>query len=209
MTFASREHAGRELGRHLKKRGLHPDVVLGLPRGGVVVAAEVARELTAPLELLVVRKIGHPAQREYAVGAVAEPGVLLLDRDAMVETHVRREDLDPIIQEETQRLREYQESFHRSGAPELRSKRVLIVDDGLATGLTVEAAAVSAQQQGASSIFVAVPVASVSAVDRLAPRVTQVIALVIDPAFMAVGRYYRSFPQTTDEEVRNLLPAHA
>lgn len=209
MTFSSREEAGRELGYQLVERGIQPDMVLGLPRGGVVVAAEVARILQRPLKVLVVRKIGHPRHREFAVGALAEHGVVLLDRDVMQETHIVQAELDEIIFEETARLREHQAKFHRDGQPNLSGKTVLIIDDGLATGATTEAAIMSAKSQSAGRIIVAAPVASPSAVDRLTAVADEVFSLMIDPDFVAVGQYYESFPQTADEEVVALLHAHA
>ena len=209
MTFWSREDAGRELGRQLLERGVKPDVVLGLPRGGVVVAAEVAKILQCPLDVLVVRKIGHPRQREYAVGALAEPDIVLLDRMMAEETRVADGDLREVIAEETERLRNYEAKFHPAGAATLAGKTVLMVDDGLATGATTEAAVLSARRQMARRIIVASPVASTSAVDRLKPVADEVIALVVDPDFAAVGQYYGNFPQTTDEEVLTLIHAHA
>src|SRR5580700_1132993 len=174
MTFWSREDAGRELGRQLLERGVKPDVVLGLPRGGVVVAAEVAKILQCPLDVLVVRKIGHPRQREYAVGALAEPDIVLLDRMTAEETRVADSDLREVIAEETERLRNYEAKFHPAGAATLTGKTVLMVDDGLATGATTEAAVLSARRQMARKIIVASPVASTSAVDRLEPVADEV-----------------------------------
>jgi putative phosphoribosyl transferase len=208
MTFSSREQAGRQLGEHLLARGIQADVVLGLPRGGVVVASMVAGVLKRPLDVLVVRKVGHPRQREFAVGALAEPAVLLLDHHAMTDTHVNRMELEEIIAEESGRLKSYQAKFHPAGLPDLNNKRVLIVDDGLATGATAEAAVASAKEQNASCVIVAAPVASVEAVDRLSRVADEVIVLVVDPDFMAVGQYYDTFPQTTDAQVLALLPAH-
>jgi predicted phosphoribosyltransferase len=207
MTFASRTEAGQELGRHLAEQKIPVDLVLGLPRGGVVVAAEVARILKCPLDVLVVRKIGHPAHREFAVGALAEEGTLVLDQDVINRTGVSPDGLKEVLAEETQRLTEYQSRYLRANRPPLTDKIVLIVDDGLATGATTEAAARSAKSRGAAQVIVAAPVASDNAVERLARVADTVLALVVDPEFDAVGRYYRSFPQTTDEEVRAILAA--
>jgi putative phosphoribosyl transferase len=174
----------------------------------VVVAAVVARLLGRPLDVLVVRKIGHPRHREFAVGALAEPAVVLLDQRAMAATHTNRAEVDDVIAEETERLRSYQARFHSAGPPKLAGKRVLVVDDGLATGATAEAAVVAVREHDASWVIVAAPVASPDAVDRLARVADEVIVLVTDPDFMAVGQYYQTFPQTTDAEVLALLPAH-
>ncbi len=209
MTFSSREEAGRELGRQLAERGANPDVVLGLPRGGMVVGAEVARILQRPLDALVVRKLGHPFHREFAVGALAEHGVLLLDRPALEQFRVAQSDLDRVITEETERLRAYEFQFHGAAKRNLAHKSVLIVDDGIATGATVEAAIVSARKQKAGPVAVAAPVASPHAIDRLSAFADEVIVLVADPEFEAVGQYYSFFPQTTEEEVLGLLHPRA
>ncbi|HEX4645558.1 MAG TPA: phosphoribosyltransferase family protein [Verrucomicrobiae bacterium] len=207
MTFSSREEAGRELGQALLDRGIQVDVVLGLPRGGVVVAGEVARILQKPLSALVVRKIGHPRHREFAVGALAEHAVVVLDRAAVAQMQVNRAELDEVIAEETARLEKYQATFHRADNLDLAGKAALLVDDGLATGATTEAAVLSAREQGARRVIVGAPVASVNAFDRLRRVADDVIALLVDPDFMAVGQYYSEFPQTTDEEVIALLHA--
>ena len=208
MKFASRQDAGRRLGEFLLERGVSADLVLGLPRGGVVVAAEVARELGLPLDVLVVRKIGHPLQREFAVGALAEPDVLLLDEISLSGFRVACSQLDRVIAEETARLREYRLRFRRSAAPPLKDKTVLLVDDGLATGATAEAAVLSARQQKARRIIVAAPVAATGAFEKLERAADEVVVLVVDPDFAAVGQYYEDFAQTTDDEVVALL-SHA
>ena len=112
MRFASRQDAGRQLGHHLRQRGVEVDWVLGLPRGGVVVAAEVAHRLQRPLDVLVVRKIGHPWHREFAVGALAEPDVVIFDKATLVTIPTPRGQLDKVVAEEIARLREYRSSFH-------------------------------------------------------------------------------------------------
>jgi putative phosphoribosyl transferase len=205
VMFASREDAGLRLGRYLQEQRVWADLVLGLPRGGVVVAAGVAHALHLPLNALVVRKIGHPWHREFAVGALAENGVVVLDDGAVGSNPMFRAKLEEIIQEEKERLRSYEARFHPAGAPDLRGKAVLLVDDGLATGATAEAAVLSARKRNASAIVVAAPVASTNAVERLARVADEVRVLCVDPAFDAVGRYYDVFSQTTDEEVLEVL----
>jgi predicted phosphoribosyltransferase len=204
MKFASRQDAGRRLGKYLRQQGVIADLVLGLPRGGVIVAAEVARELKLMLDVLVVRKIGHPFQREFAVGALAEPDVCILDELALAEVPVVRTQLDEVVAEETARLHEYRSRFHPSAA-KLNGKAALLVDDGLATGMTAEAAAQSARKQGAQKIIIAAPAASTSALVKLRHVADEVFGLVVDPYFAAVGRYYENFDQTTDDEVVALL----
>lgn len=209
MTFTSRQDAGRRLGQHLLQRGVEVDWVLGLPRGGVVVAAEVAHRLQRPLDVLVVRKIGHPWHREFAVGALAEPDVVIFDKATLVTVPVPRGQLDKVVAEEMARLREYRACFHGSDPPLLHGRNVLLVDDGLATGATAEAAVASARNQGAHRVIMAAPVASVSAVERLQCLADEVLALLVDPGFEAVGQYYDEFSQTDDEEVIALLHAAA
>jgi predicted phosphoribosyltransferase len=203
--FASREDAGRKLGQYLQGEGIVADLVLGLPRGGVVVASEVALLLHLPLDVLIVRKIGHPWHREFAVGALAEDDVVVLDDSARGGNWLIRGELKDIIQEERERLRDYGARFHPEGRLDLAGKRVLLVDDGLATGATTEAAVLAARKQKASGIIVAVPVASTHALHRLGQVADGVHALIVDPDFEAVGRYYETFTQTTDEQVMDLL----
>lgn len=205
MTFASRKEAGEKLGLELQARKVQADAILGLPRGGVVVAAEIARILKRPLDVLVVRKIGHPHFREFAVGALAEAETVVLDRLALERTNVRSSELDEVIAEETARLKDYVKKFEHGKRSSLEGKSILLVDDGLATGATTEAAVRSAKKQGAARVTVAVPVASANGYARLASVSDDVVALLIDPNFQAVGQYYWSFSQTTDEEVLRLL----
>jgi putative phosphoribosyl transferase len=207
MTFVSRQDAGQKLGRHLLNEGVEVDVVAGLPRGGVVVAAEVAHLLQRPLEILVVRKIGHPEHREFAVGALAENDVILLDETTIGANETTRAKLSAVIQEEQQRLAQYRSKFHQPQRFDFCEKAVLIVDDGLATGATMEAAVLSARRKGAAKVMVAVPVGSTTAMLKLERVADAVYAVVTDPAFEAVGAYYESFSQTNDEEVLELLKA--
>jgi len=207
MVFASRKDAGRQLGRRLQEQGINVDLVLGLPRGGVVVAAEVAHALKVPLDVLVVRKVGHPLHREFAVGALAEGEVVVLDHGSIGTNPIIRAELSEVIEEEKQRLRNYQDRFHGTEAHNRAQQAVLIVDDGLATGATTEAAVLSARKQQARRVMVAAPVASSNAIRRLQRVSDEVVVLFVDPDFDAVGRYYDSFLPTTDEEVLELLKA--
>ena len=205
MMFASREDAGMRLGRYLREQEVRADLVLGLPRGGVVVAAGVARVLRLPLGVLIVRKIGHPRHREFAVGALAEQGVVVLDETVVGTNPVVHAELQAVIEEEKERLRNYEARFHPQGPPDLTGKAVLLVDDGLATGATTEAAVLSARKQHPRVITVAAPVASTHAVQRLSRVADEVRVLCVDPDFDAVGRYYDVFSQTTDEEVVEVM----
>lgn len=189
------------LGEFLKDEGVRADLVLGLPRGGVLVAAEVARELACPLDVLLVRKIGHPFHREFAVGAIAEPDIVILDEQSIGWNPMVRHELQAIIAEEKARLTEYAAKFRRGPPPELTEKEILLVDDGLATGATTAAAVSAARKRGARRVIVAAPVASTSACERLERLADEVKVLWVDPYFQAVGQYYDVFDQTTDGEV--------
>ena len=202
--FETRADAGEQLATHLLAHHLRADLVLGLPRGGVIVAAEVASALKLPLDALVVRKIGHPHHREFALGAIAEDGTMKLDGGSS-QWFIPNAELDAVIAEETARLKDYRAKFHVRTPLDLRGKRILIIDDGLATGATAEVAVLSARHRGAETIRVAVPIASQSAVTRLEKVADAVTALHIDPKFEAVGCYYTNFPQTTDDEVIRIL----
>jgi putative phosphoribosyl transferase len=205
MIFESRQEAGYKLGRRLQGLELEVDLVVGLPRGGVVVAAEVAEVLNRPLEVLVVRKVGHPWHREFAVGALAEEGVLILDKDSMAAVPLTTAELETVIAEEKERLRHYCAKFHQTPMNHFAGRRVLLVDDGLATGATAEAAVCSARQKKAQQVIMAAPVASASAYERLSRMADTVATLVVEDNFAAVGQYYKSFAATSDEEVLALL----
>ncbi|HEV2327908.1 MAG TPA: phosphoribosyltransferase family protein [Verrucomicrobiae bacterium] len=205
MIFASRQEAGERLGEFLRQRGVETDLVLGLPRGGVVVAARVAHELKLPLDVLVVRKIGHPFQPEFAVGALAEPDCVFLNEESLAEYPISRGKLDKIIGEEKERLNDYGRRFHLHEIPSLEGKSVLIVDDGLATGATAEVAVLSARKQHARRVVVAAPVASINAVELLRRVADDVEVLSEEADFQAVGQFYDQFSPTGDDEVISLL----
>jgi predicted phosphoribosyltransferase len=207
MRFASRHDAGQKLGRRLLDEGAEVDIVVGLPRGGVIVAADVARVLQRPLDILVVRKIGHPLHREFAVGAMAENDVVLLDEHNISSDALLLQKLGEVMEEEKLRFQHYQSKFHEAGKFDFRDKSVLLVDDGLATGATMEAAVLSARKQGARQILVAAPVASASAILRLERVADDLFIVIMDPGFESVGSYYEAFSQTEDEEVLNVLKA--
>jgi len=172
-----------------------------------VVAAEVANILQVPLDVVIVRKIGHPLHREFAVGALAEPDVVVLDESVIGRNPLIRMQLKQVIDEEQERLQRYAQTFRRDGLPELSNKSVLLVDDGLATGATTEAAVEAVKRRDTRRVIVAAPVASTNAVQRLNRVADDVRILLVDPDFDAVGRYYDSFNQTTDDEVLDLLHA--
>ena len=159
--------------------------------------------------MLVVRKIGHPHHREFAIGALAEPDVILLDENVPRQLPLPRAGLVAVIAEETARLQEYQAHFHRAGLPDLADKAVLLVDDGLATGATAEAAVLGARKRKARTVVVTAPVASTHAHARLKQVAADVKVLWVNPEFQSVGQYYAEFAQITDAEVLALLPLSA
>ena len=206
MMFDDRADAGRRLARELSSYRDSDPVVLGLPRGGVPVAFEVARELRAPLDVILVRKLGVPLQPELAVGAVGEEGVLVVNRDVLVSTR--------LSQEEMRSLEEAGRAELESRAGRLRGERprqslegrvALVVDDGVATGATARAACQVARAHGARSVVLAVPVASSRTVAELRRDVDDLVCLDSPHPFWAVGQAYRNFGQTSDEEVVALL----
>ena len=208
MTFADRVDAGRHLaGALLAYRG--PDtVVLGLPRGGVPVAAEVARALGAPLDVLVVRKLGVPRQPELAFGAIGEGGVrvfndAVLRRVGLTDQEVARVE-DAERAELERRLHRYRGG--RPGLP-LAGRVAIIVDDGFATGATARAAALVARESGAARVVVAAPIGAPDTIAGLRQVADEVVCLGAPPGFVAVGQGYRDFGQTSDDEVCDLLRA--
>jgi putative phosphoribosyl transferase len=209
--FIDRSDAGRALAVELSRgRNLDDAVVLGLPRGGVPVAHQVARGLSLPLDVLVVRKLGLPSQPELAMGAIASGGAMVLNEDVLRYLHSRESELERVAARERTEL-ERRERAYRGQRPPLRlsGRRVILVDDGLATGATMEAAVRAVRQLGASGVIVAVPVAAPESRDRIAAVADEVVCLQAPMMFSAVGQWYEDFSQTTDEEVERLLGSGA
>jgi putative phosphoribosyl transferase len=203
--WQDRIEAGRELGDELASRGYAERdnvVVMGIPRGGVEVAAEVAKRLVAPLDVVVVRKIGSPGNPEFAAGAVDPDGHILSNASARASDAYLAQAGEVERQEAVRRVEEY-----RGGRPpaDLTGKVVIVTDDGIATGLTAHAAIEYLRGRGATSVVLAVPVMSPSAVRYLSPLVDELVALEAPAGFFAVGSYYGSFPQLEDAEVKELL----
>src|SRR5665648_806392 len=203
MVFADRHDAGRRLAAALERYRGSPDaIVLGVPRGGVVVAAEVARELGLPLDIVVTRKIGAPGNPEYAVGAVDADGRVFAGALAGIPEEYLQRCLLLEREEIARRLHAY-----RAGRPalDLAGKTVLVVDDGIATGLTLRAAVRYLKDRGARRVVVAAPVAAPDSAVRLRAEADDVVTLDEPPGFSAVGQFYERFDQTSDAEVRALL----
>lgn len=210
MTFEDRREAGRRLAEQLERFAADDPLVLGLPRGGVPVAHEVARRLDAPLDVVLVRKIGAPANPEYGIGAVGEDGVTLIDDAAVGRLGLSREDLDEAIERERGELERRLERYRGGRAGTLVDGRTcIVVDDGLATGVSASTAVRVLRSRGAGRLVVAVPVGSPDSVERLRGEADEVVCLLSPPSFTAVGTWYHDFSQTSDDEVVELLAATA
>jgi len=209
--FRDRKEAGHLLAERVKllpKEDLEKALILALPRGGVVVGSEVSAALKLPLEVLVVRKIGHPLQPEYGIGAIAEGGFYWIDPDAIGISWLPKAQLDALIEKEKLEI-ERRVNYYRKGQapPSLAEKVVIIVDDGVATGVTARVAASYAKAKAAAKVILAAPACSESTAKamRLKSEFDDVICLIESSAFLAVGLYFQDFEQVSDEEVVQLL----
>lgn len=205
MTFKNRREAGRRLALVLDKFRPQQPVILGLPRGGVVVGHEIAKALDAPLDVLLVRKLGAPGAEEFAIGAVA-PGATLLNRNLIAALGVSRDYLGRVIARETDELKR-RERVYRGNRPALpvEGRTVILVDDGLATGATAQAAVQSLRSRAPRQIIFAAPVCSEDGADALRGVTEEVVCLECPPNFGAVGYWYQDFAPTTDAEVIQCL----
>lgn len=204
--FPDRIAAGRELGAAVARLGLADPLVLGLPRGGVVVAAEVARALGAELDVLVVRKIGHPHQPELGVGAVAEEGEPAYDAEGLRRTGLVAADLDAVVAAEQAECRRRVAAYRGSRpAPAVAGRDVVLVDDGIATGVTALAALHLLRGRGPARLVMAAPVGARDALARVSEVADDVVVLVTPHRFAAVSQWYDWFDQTSDDEVVALL----
>jgi predicted phosphoribosyltransferase len=204
--FSDRQEAGRFLASKLKKYEAKKDtVVLGLPRGGVPVAYEVAQALGLPMDVFVVRKLGLPGQEELAMGAIATGGACVINEEVVRESGLSDEDIDRVVQRESAEL-DRRERLYREGPPlKLEGKTVILVDDGLATGSTMSAAVFALKKRGVRKLVVAVPVGAPDTCEAFKTEVDEAICAVMPEPFHAVGVWYEDFRPTTDDEVRDLL----
>ena len=207
FTFHNRSEAGRALARELSHYGGRRDVViLALPRGGVPVGFEIAHALHAPLDVFLVRKLGAPHYEELAMGAIASGGVRVLNEAVVNQLRVTREEIEQVAEREAMELHRREQAFRNDCPPLLVENRIcILVDDGLATGSTMRAAVLALKNQNPSRVIVAAPVASADTCAEFEPLVGEVVCLYTPEPFMAVGRWYDDFTQTTDEEVRDYL----
>jgi predicted phosphoribosyltransferase len=205
--FADRREAGRDLAARLSRyAAVAGTIVLGLPRGGVPVAYEVAAALGAPLDVFVVRKLGVPGHRELAMGAIASGDVIVMNDDVVHGLGIGPAIIDRVVEEERAELARRERVYRGDRPPlEVADRTVIVVDDGIATGSSMLAAVEALQSRAPSAIVVAVPVASESALQGLRKRVADVVCSASLEPFFAIGQLYRNFTQTSDAEVRQLL----
>ena len=207
MIYRDRIDAGKQLAARLRDHANRDDVlVLALPRGGVPVAYEVAKALRVPLDIFLVRKLGVPGHEELAMGAISTGGVRVLNDDVVNYLGIPGEVIDAVAADELTEL-ERRERAYRGDRPEpdVQGKTVLLIDDGLATGSTMRAAAAALRQKNPARIIVAVPVSASQTCDEYRMGVDEIICAKTPEPFLGVGQWYENFSQTTDEEVRRLL----
>jgi putative phosphoribosyl transferase len=205
--FRNRIEAGEQLARRLTQYANRPDVmVLGLPRGGVPVAFEVAKALNAPLDICLVRKLGVPGHKELAMGAIASGGVRVLNYDILAWLGISGKTIDEVAARELRELQRRDRAYRgERPQPDIHNQVIILVDDGLATGATVRAAIAVLKSQRPQKIVVAVPVAPTDTCDELREEVEEVVCLMTPEPFYAIGLWYENFAQTTDEEVHECL----
>lgn len=205
--FADRSEAGQKLATQMMSYANDPNLlVLALPRGGVPIAYEIARALRAPLDVFLVRKLGVPGNEELAMGAIASGGVRVLNPETTSWTGVSSSVIDEVAKQEQKEL-ERREHLYRGDRPALETygRSIILVDDGLATGATMRAAAIALRRKNPLKIVVAVPVAPPETCEALRNEVEEIICAITPDPFIAVGAWYSDFSQTSDEEVRQLL----
>lgn len=205
--FKDRRDAGRQLAAKLKEYKRHPGVlVLGLPRGGVVIADEVAKELDTPFEILLVRKLGVPWQRELAMGAVGEGGVLVLNPEIIEALDLSAVEIEKAAEEEKKEILRRQLAYRGHHAPPVVAGReVIVIDDGLATGATMKAAVQTLKKRGAKKIIVAVPVGDSETCREMGKEADKVICLSTPHPLQSIGQWYYDFQQVSENEVVGLL----
>ena len=207
MLFRDRREAGRRLAGELARYGGRDDVlVLALPRGGVPVGFEVAQALGAPLDVFLVRKLGVPGQGELAMGAIATGGVRVVNRDVVDALGIPSRVIDEVAAQEQQELERREQAYRGSRPPhDVVGQTAILVDDGLATGSSMRAAALALRKLGPRQLVIAVPLAAASTCEELRADADEVVCAATPQPFRSVGEWYQDFAQTTDEEVHDLL----
>jgi len=205
--YRNREQAGIFLSEQFKEYANRTDVtVLGLPRGGIPVAYEIAKTLSAPLEAFIVRKLGMPGHEELAMGAIATGGVTVFNKDVLQRFQISEEKVQNVIRLEEQELKRRDNTYRGNKPfPKLTDRIIILVDDGIATGATMRAAILALRQQKPKSIIVAVPVAANTTCEEIETIADKIVCPLRPKLFYAVGAWYDHFDQTTDDEVRELL----
>jgi len=210
LLFSDRVDAGKKLAKALERFKGSDVVILGIPRGGVVVANEVAETLGAPLDVVVTRKIEAPGEPEYGLGAVTQDGEVILDRKAVESLGASSEYLDDQVRKKRREVKERMEGLRSDKPyPSLEGKVVIIVDDGIATGSSVGAAVMSVRKRRPKDVIVAVPVAPRDALEALREDGTKVVCLETPGSFLAIGEFYSDFNQVEDVEVKRILDANS
>lgn len=205
--YDNRKQAGQILAERLEPYRDKPDLmVLGLPRGGVPVAFEVAQWLHAPLDIFTVRKLGVPRHEELAMGAIAPGGLRVINDSVVEQLGISKDAIDEVAERELQELQRREEAYRKGReAPSIRGKTVILVDDGLATGSSMRAAVASVKEQRAGKVIIAVPVAAPETAEEFRQEVDELVCPLQPSFFQAVGLWYKNFGQTSDEEVVELL----
>ena len=208
-TFADRRDAGRRLGAAVAHMRLEQPLVLGIARGGVVVAAEVAALLGAELGVAVARKLGAPRNPELGIGAVSADGTVVLDPEVVEATGASEAYVQAEIEREVAEARRRIAAFNGSHSHDATGRTVVLIDDGIATGVTAKAALQALRRAGAARVVLAVPCAPPRTVDELREEADEVVSLIIDHDFVATGQYYAQFQPASDDEVRAALESAA
>lgn len=205
--YQDRYAAGKILAEQLKPYAKNPNViVLALPRGGVPIAYEIANTLSLPLDIFIVRKLGVPGHEELAMGAIAAGGTAVFNDDVIHDLHISKQAIEQVAEEELQELKRREKKYRDNRPfPNITGKTVILVDDGIATGATMRAAIQALRQLNPASIIMAIPVAEITTYEKMATLVDKIICPLKPKFFNAVGSWYETFNQTSDEEVLELM----
>ena len=203
MLFKNRKDAGKQLAKKIDEKGLTADVIVTLPRGGIPVAIEIAKTLNLPLRLCLVRKLGHPLNNEFAIGAVTAKNILIKNKEFEKTENLH---LEKLIQTERKRINEMAVKFNHLFTPkDIKNKNIILVDDGIATGTCVELAIQELKKFGAGKITIATPICPQNNYEKIKILVDDLITCIIPDQFWGIGAFYLDFEQVSDEEVIQLL----